>query len=176
MVSEPRESNHEKNVEQSIKPQARTNARLPQAHEFARRGQGTEPPSTKRPVAAHPVLRRARPIEHIAPPPARLKLTDVFSGVYRRGRWAHGPSLSVGVLPNRQPATRVGLRTRRGLKGATVRNRLKRQLRAIVQMQRVPLKPGVDLVIVIHPRTIPATTKILEQELRVLCKRAGVTQ
>ncbi len=82
--------------------------------------------------------------------------------------------MSVGYLPNDQGLIRVGLRTRRGLKGAVVRNRLKRQLRTIIYADRFPLRSGRDIVIVIHPKQLPANTEHLERELRHLCKRAGV--
>lgn len=93
--------------------------------------------------------------------------------MYRRGRWARGSSLSVGILPRQRSQTRIGLRTRRGLKGAVVRNRLKRQLRAIVYEGTLLLRQGLDIVIVIHPTRIPAPTDSLRTELTGLCKRAG---
>lgn len=67
----------------------------------------------------------------------------------------------------------MGLRTRRGLKGAVVRNRLKRQLRAILHEGQLPLRQGLDVVIVIHPIRIPTSTDSLRIELTGLCKRAG---
>ena len=81
--------------------------------------------------------------------------------------------LSVGTLPNREPVTRVGLRTRRGLKGAVVRNRLKRQLRDLIFNQAFPLRVGLDVVIVIHPKQLPLASSELKQELHTLCKRTG---
>ena len=102
-----------------------------------------------------------------------LKHTEAFSAVYRRGRWARGPSLSVGILPNRCLQTRIGLRTRRGLTGAVVRNRLKRQLRTIVYDRALPFRQGLDVVVVIHPVRLPAATDLLKTELIGLCKRAG---
>ena len=66
------------------------------------------------------------------------------------------------------------MRTRRGLKGAVVRNRLKRQLRAVIQRRGDGFRPGFDLVVVLHPKTIPAATAALETELVALCKRLGI--
>lgn len=152
-------------------------ARLPPAHALARRAEDAPTSSTERPPAAHP----------------RLKRTRGFNAVYRRGRWARGSWLSVGAARNIDQITRVGLRTRRGLKGAVVRNRLKRQIRAIVDARAFPLRAGLDIVIVIHPpsrsleggtqrghgrqpvglhpKTIPAKRIHLEEELRTLCRR-----
>ena len=108
-----------------------------------------------------------------APDRTPLKRTKIFSAIYRRGTWARGQALSIGVLPNSEKQTRVGLRTRRGLKGAVERNRLKRQLRSVLYTQRFPLRPGMDVVIVIHPKTLPANTLRMEDELRTLCKHIG---
>jgi len=77
------------------------------------------------------------------------------------------------MAPNHAAETRVGLRTRRGLKGAAERNRLKRQLRAAVYQHSLPLRSGLDIVIVIHPRALPVRSASLEPELKTLCKRVG---
>ena len=81
--------------------------------------------------------------------------------------------MSVGILPNQGAQTRIGLRTRRGLKGAVVRNRLKRLLRTIVYDRMLPFSQGLDVVVVIHPILLPAATGSLKTELIGLCKRAG---
>ncbi|MBI3997344.1 MAG: ribonuclease P protein component [Candidatus Omnitrophica bacterium] len=100
-----------------------------------------------------------------------MKLTRVFRHVSRRGRWAHGPVLSVGGATNQEGFTRVGLRVKRGLKSAPQRNRLKRQLRAVIRTGPSFLRTGLDLIVVIHPRTLPVKTTDLDQEFRLLCKR-----
>ncbi len=116
--------------------------------------------------------------QHSAPLPGQralwLKQTKAFAEVYRRGFWAHGPSLSVGVLKRPGEPTRIGLRTRRGLKGAVIRNRLKRQIRGLIRSNQASLKPAWDAVIVIHPRNLPVTTITLAEELKKVCKRAGL--
>ena len=82
--------------------------------------------------------------------------------------------LSLGATPNDDTLTRVGLRTRRGMKGAVTRNRLKRQLRAIIYTNQLPLRAGFDLVVVIHPPRLPVSSVALEQELLRLCRRSGI--
>ena len=109
------------------------------------------------------------------PATTRLKLTSGFRAVYRRGRWARGAALSVGVLPNSAGTTRIGLRTRRGMKGAVVRNRLKRQLREALRANERAFRSGLDIVVVLHPEPPQTTTASLEKELLQLCKRSGAT-
>ncbi len=108
------------------------------------------------------------------PATTRLKLTSGFRAVYRRGRWVRGGLLSVGVLPNAAGTTRIGLRTRRGMKGAVVRNRLKRQLRATIRANERAFRCGLDIVVVLHPDRLPAVTSSLAREFLQLCKRSGV--
>jgi len=102
-----------------------------------------------------------------------LKLTEVFRTIYRRGRWAHGPTLSVGALANQLSSTRIGMRTSRGVKGAVVRNRIRRQLRAALFQGEVPLRKGLDILIVAHPKQVPTQHAVLVRELKTLCQRTG---
>jgi ribonuclease P protein component len=105
----------------------------------------------------------------------RLKSTKSFAEVYRRGRWVHGPLLSLGIGPNTVGEPRVGLRTKRGLKGAVVRNRLKRQLRVVVRRaQPRLLARGMDIVIVVHPKQMPVTLEDLTVEFDRLSRRARI--
>ena len=82
-----------------------------------------------------------------------------------------GEDVSIGFLTNSTGTVRVGIRTRRGMKGATHRNRLRRQVRAIVYMGGCYIQPGTDLIVVIHPTTLPISSGKLEKQLQVLCKR-----
>lgn len=101
----------------------------------------------------------------------RLKSTQAFRAVHGRGRWVHAVAVSLGARKNRSRTTKVGIRTRRGMKGAVVRNRLRRQMRAVLQAQQQRLAAGYDLVIVLHPEPPRATSSQLEQEFIQLCKR-----
>ncbi len=123
-------------------------------------------------MAAHTRLTVTLPRPPSPSRKARLKRTTAFRAVYRRGRWARGRTLSVGVLPNDLLISRIGLRTRRGIKGAVVRNRLKRQARALLSGTGFSVRRGLDMVIVLHPKRIPMKSEELEQELGSLCKQA----
>lgn len=105
--------------------------------------------------------------------PARLKRTQTFQAVYRRGRWAHRPLLSVGALPRDTGPTRIGIRTRRGLKGAPQRNRLKRQIRGLLSARHLTLRGQLDVVIVIHPGRLPVASAALLQDLLSAARRLG---
>jgi len=103
---------------------------------------------------------------------ASLKSTRGFLALYKQGKWVHGPSLSLGWMPNAAHASRVGIRTRKGIKGAVVRNRLKRQLRAVLRTaQLIPRQP-VDIILVLHPRKQTIETEHLAKELCQLFQTA----
>lgn len=80
----------------------------------------------------------------------------------------------MGAYPNRRGLVRVGLRTKRGLKGAVVRNRLKRQLRDICRAQRGRFAHGQDIVVVLHPRVVPTLTSTLEQDFLKACRKLAL--
>lgn len=105
-----------------------------------------------------------------------LKATKSFLEVSKRGKWKSTRWLSIGIFPNGTNQTRVGLRTRRGLKPAVVRNRLKRQTRAILSRQERDIRRGFDIVIVIHPPTLPTKSSELERDFISLCKQCGIFQ
>jgi ribonuclease P protein component len=82
--------------------------------------------------------------------------------------------LSLGWAPSDGPDVQVGIRTRRGLKGAVRRNRLKRQLRDIVRRYGGRFGRGVDVVIVAHPKSSLPTSAALEREFVSVLERARV--
>ena len=164
-------ADNEKTPPHTLDLASETHTRLPPAHAHARGAQDARTSSTKRPVATHSSVTQPDPLPRRAVRSVPLKRTEAFRAVYRRGRWVRGALLSVGVLPNHQQAARTGLRTRRGLKGAVVRNRLKRQLRTALSSEAISLRVGLDVVVVIHPPALPITTAELQRELWQLCRR-----
>jgi len=103
---------------------------------------------------------------------ASLKSTRGFLALYKQGKWVHGPSLSLGWMPNATQGSRVGIRTRKGLKGAVVRNRLKRQLRAVLRVTQLIPRQSVDIVLVLHPRKQTIDSEHLAKELCQLFQTA----
>ncbi len=55
-----------------------------------------------------------------------------------------------------------------------LRNRLKRQLRALIYSDATRLPAGVDLVIVLHPAKTPIRSSRLEREMKLLCQKNPV--
>jgi ribonuclease P protein component len=155
-----------------VKPQTEARPWVSAAHANPWRPAHPQSSSAKGSPAAYPGVKHVVSAQSISPIFEPLKRTELFRTVYRRGRWAHGRLLSVGVFARSAPTVRVGLRTKRGLKGAVRRNRLKRQLRALIFSGPRPLfRPGLDIVIVIHPDRESVLAASFSNELDVLSRR-----
>jgi ribonuclease P protein component len=116
----------------------------------------------------------------------RLKHRNDFSAVYRKGIRRNSTHLSLRAL--RKPKTAGGSPTadslqptRTGIsiglkvsKRATVRNRIKRQIRAALRQLLPRLKFGWDLVIVVRPIAQECNYAKILQELEQLLVEAEV--
>ncbi|HEY9615224.1 MAG TPA: ribonuclease P protein component [Microcoleaceae cyanobacterium] len=127
----------------------------------------------------------------------RLKLRRDFDLVYRRGTRLRGKHLTLRLL--RQPlsiadlphqttndeslllgesvrlATRIGISISQKVhKRAVIRNRIKRQLRAICRQLLPRFAQGWDLVITVHPQALQCDYQQFLQELEQLLTDAEV--
>ena len=107
---------------------------------------------------------------------ASLKSTRGFLALYKRGKWIHGRCLSLGWLPSLEKRSCVGIRTRKGTKGAVVRNRLKRQLRAALKVSQLIPRQSVNILIVLHPPDGRTHTELLVKELCQLFQAARLIE
>jgi ribonuclease P protein component len=102
--------------------------------------------------------------------------------VYRQGRSVSTRYLTLHWFPREEDGSgdaRLGLAVPRAVSSsAVVRNRLKRQLRAVWDESRERIRPGFDYVLVPRPGLVePAETRghewLVEQVADVLGKAAG---
>lgn len=93
----------------------------------------------------------------------RLVREDDFNRVYRRGRQATHAWLTVRVCPGARGQTRFGIVVPNAVvKRATARNRIRRQLRALIAEQFMTFPRGYDCIL--QARSIPPRTMA---ELRI---------
>ncbi|MGL5064424.1 MAG: ribonuclease P protein component [Microcoleus sp.] len=116
----------------------------------------------------------------------RLKHRNDFSAVYRRGIRRNSTHLSLralrkpktagsGTVENSLQPTRTGISiSLKVSKRATVRNRIKRQIRAALRQLLPRLKSGWDLVIVVRPLAQECNYAKILQELEQLLVEAEV--
>lgn len=78
--------------------------------------------------------------------PFRLHRSADFARLRTDGQtWRH-PWLTLSVAPNGLPHNRYGFVISKRIGGAVVRNRVRRQLRAMLFQMNRQLRPGYDLV------------------------------
>lgn len=95
-----------------------------------------------------------------------------FAAVYERGVRISDGCLSLIVLPNDRPTSRLGLAVSKRCGNAVRRNRLKRRLREVFRQSRADLPTSLDIVV--QPRAdTPLKLEVLRQSLVSLTKRAA---
>lgn len=103
-----------------------------------------------------------------------LKLNHLFRRLYAKGRSAADRYLVVYCRKNGTGENRVGLTVSAKLGHAVVRNRLRRQLRAIYRLHEDQFQSGWDLVVVGRSRAIGAPYEKLEHSYLSLAKKLGL--
>jgi ribonuclease P protein component len=115
----------------------------------------------------------------------RLKRRQDFSVVYKKGQRTTSVYLTLRVLrmplPQAEQAFAKTVPTRIGIvvsqkvsKRAVVRNRIKRQLRAIVSLLLPEFATGWDVIIAVHPQAKECEYNDFLQELKQLLVLAEV--
>lgn len=102
----------------------------------------------------------------------RLSKNKDFDNVFQNGRSSYHKSLSVKLIPNNLEYNRFGILV--GLKvskKATVRNKIKRQLRAAIRLEEPFLKKGYDCVLVIFPLILANNYEEIKAALEFSFKR-----
>jgi ribonuclease P protein component len=94
-----------------------------------------------------------------------------FQRVYEQGERVRARLMTVMVLPNDQPVSRLGIAATRKLGGAVVRNRAKRLVREVFRRARVP--SGLDIVVIPRPEMLDAEYRVVEAEFGYVLRRAG---
>src|SRR5215471_7683816 len=97
------------------------------------------PPSTTSTPAGAPGSRTLGSAE-------RIRRRSEFEQIYKHGTKAGGRFMTIFLLRNGRPISRLGVAATRKLGGAVVRNRAKRLVRDIYRRHKPG--PGLDLVVV----------------------------
>ncbi|MGB3507827.1 MAG: ribonuclease P protein component [Microcoleaceae cyanobacterium] len=117
----------------------------------------------------------------------RLRRNQDFSVIYRRGIRKNTSNLALRALPHQQKQnlavdtlqspgpTRIGISiSKKVSKGAVVRNRIKRQIRAALRQMLPYILPGWDVVIVVKPTAQMCNYDEFLQQLEKLLAQAEV--
>ena len=103
-------------------------------------------------------------------PHERLKDPAAFRQAFQRGKWESDSVLAVYGIANGRDASRLGISvSRRKVRAASARNRLKRLIREAFRLSKADLPPGIDLVVV--PRAQDPSFARVQQSLVALAGR-----
>jgi ribonuclease P protein component len=101
----------------------------------------------------------------------RIRRRTDFQRVYDQGRKLHGRLMTLVILQNDWPLSRLGVAATRKLGDAVQRNRAKRRLRDIFR-RNAPAEP-VDVVVIPRPAMLGARPAEVEAEFLSLLRRRG---
>jgi ribonuclease P protein component len=110
----------------------------------------------------------------------RLRHRRDFSTVYQNGVRRNSFALGLRAYSCRQSGTdplpsRIGVSiSQKVSKRAVVRNRIKRQLRAIVRQLLPHFEPGWDVIIVVYPNALQCDYAEFLQQLKQLLTQAEI--
>lgn len=109
----------------------------------------------------------------------RLKHRQDFQAVYGKGRRYHGSHLTLISLedsgPDKPLPSRFGISiSKKVSKKAVVRNRLKRQIRAVIRQLLPEIATGWRGIIIIRPGAIECNYEHFLRELKQLLVKANI--
>jgi ribonuclease P protein component len=106
---------------------------------------------------------------------ARLLKQKDFDRLHLKGRTLHQSSILLKILQNESDSNRFGIIVSNKIdKKATVRNKIKRQLRAIIRKKERIILPGNDLVIIVKKNILNLNFAQIETAVTDLLKRAKI--
>ncbi len=104
----------------------------------------------------------------------RIRRRKDFAAAYREGRVYGNQLLVLRVVPHDGDVARFGFVTGKAVGGSVVRNRVKRQLRAIAES--LDAMPGLDFVVGARRTASDASYQALYKALAALMQRAGAVR
>lgn len=105
----------------------------------------------------------------------RIRLNKEFDRVFKSGQSFYGKTIGLRVAANSLLSSRFGIML--GLKvskRAVIRNRLRRQIRAIISQEMKLIKEGYDIVFIVLPAIIDQDFLVIEKIVKNSLKRAGL--
>ena len=96
----------------------------------------------------------------------RIRKDKEFDRVFKAGQSFYGKELGIKLAKNDLSISRFGILINTKVsKKAVVRNKIKRQLRAIIERNIIDISNGYDLVIIVFPQILDKKFKEIENIL-----------
>lgn len=103
---------------------------------------------------------------------ARIRTGREYQQVYQEGKRVGGRYLIIFCKENRRTVNRFGIVTSKKVGQAVVRNRIKRQLRALARSITDKTQSKFDIVVVARPGIKDCTYEMIEKDFLLLMKKA----
>ncbi len=102
-----------------------------------------------------------------------LKRDQDIKKVFAKGRSVHGDLVGIKFIANRLPETRFAVAVgTKVAKTAVARNRLKRQIRAILAKYQAKIVVGFDVVVMTKVPAVGKASKEIEKQLLWILQKA----
>lgn len=105
----------------------------------------------------------------------RISKSRDYKLVYEKGKKFSGRYIIVYIKENNLGCNRFGFVVSKKIGSAVVRNRVKRQLRAIINGEKNNLKEGFDIVIICRHHIKGYTFPLLREDVVKVLKKAGLS-
>ncbi len=106
----------------------------------------------------------------------RLNKENDFKRVRRSGRTYSHPFLVLIVHTNEFTISRVGIIAGKSLGNAVVRNRIKRQLRACMNLMLSEIQGGWDILLIPRQEMVGKDFSTIQNTVRSVFNRSGLTE
>ncbi len=103
-----------------------------------------------------------------------LKFNHVFRRLYQRGKSKVSPYFAVYCQKNPWKNSRLGITTGVKIGNAVKRNRARRRIRALYQVNEGRIAPGYDIVVVARTKVIFARHADLQKSFLDLMDKLGI--
>lgn len=105
----------------------------------------------------------------------RLTNKNDFEKVFKLGRGRYGKILGIKFAENNLENSRFGfIVSKKVSPKAVVRNKIKRQVRGIIQSNLSNIKNGLDIIIICHPEIIGKNYQEIEKEMSQIIREIGL--
>lgn len=105
----------------------------------------------------------------------RINLNKEFDRVFKTGQSFYAKEIGIKMIPTNLEYTRFGLLV--GLKvskKAVIRNKIRRQIRAIISQELPKLKTGADIVVITLPLILDKNFEEIEKTLKMGFKKLNL--
>ena len=103
---------------------------------------------------------------------ARIRKGREYQQVYQEGKRVAGRYIIIYCKKNQGSVNRFGIVTSKKVGHAVVRNRIKRQLRALARSITDKIQGKIDIVVVARPSIKGCTYEMIERDFLLIMKKA----